>query len=672
MLTETPDSLPRVSGLSIEDTGTREVLERGKVLRLACLTGCIAAIDTALHLGESISAVPVASVQARYKPAALIVGGGSSSNEAKGKGPTDTGDAVIVKASTLHLAAKGRQVDTFSHLVSLGARLDEPGTSIASMRSLIRLVTQGPNATALLRLFLGNGAHLALQLSQEMRDEALFALLQACASSRSSLALSLEECVDFARTLLDAGSSPDLFRGFQSRSTSTLSTAVHTLSPELVCLLLDHGACPDGPPDLQRTPLSYWPLHIPLCAVAHALATSLLDPSAQAAQRQIADMLLHRGANINVCVPCIETNYDWYVSCTSPLLVFLDAVPCWDDDGGGPQALDTLRFLLDRGACPEGPPAYPAPESGLSHITPSVLLRSGRYSLGPARLDPIRNLLDDWGVGRLASPAFASALELLVGHPRGRGGVRDVADALAKYEYCTISPPSPSTSSPPDTEITTQTDDAVLAAWRCIMSSTAALLAPHELGEFLHAYIVRKGTCPRQPRRWRGGPHHRSAEDEIGDLAMTTVSVLLAAGADMNHRYHSLSPSGRIEEIQRGDGGRGTYDEATALHGICLWLAGRASEEYSEIEGWRPSCRGLRHTRRRTRFIRYLVEECGADRGAKYLGWTPAEMLVRLRRPELDAEEMTKDWSSDADVVREARQALVALLEDGSKTTSCS
>jgi hypothetical protein len=654
----------------MQNTGTQEVLERGRALRWACLTGCVAAINTALRLGESISAVPVASVSAGYKPAALVVGGGSGSNEANGAGPTATGDAVIVKASTLHLAAKGRQVDAFSHLVSLGARLDEPGTSIASIRSLVRLVTQGPDATALLRVFLGNGAHLARQLGQEIRDEALLALLQACTPSRSPLAPSLEEYVGFARALLDAGASPDFLQGTHFRSTSTLSTAVDTLSPDLIRLLLDYGACPDGPPVLKRPPLSRWPLHNPLCAVTHALAMSLLDPPAQATLRKIAGMLLDSGANINICVPYIVVERDWEVSFISPLLVFLDAVPCWDDEGGGPQALDTLRFLLGRGASPESPPPYPTPESGLSHITRSALVRSGRYWLGQPRLDPIRDLLEAWGVGRLASPAFASALELLVGHPSRRGGVREVADALARHEYCTVPHASLSSSSPPDTDTTTQDDDAVLAAWGRIISSTASLLNSDDLGEFLHAYIVRKGTCPRQPR-WRSGPHHRSAEDEIGDLAMTTVTVLLVAGADINHRHHWLAPSGRSEEIRWGDGGSGYGDDATALHAICLWLAGRASEEYGEIGGWRPSCCGLRHTPRRARFIRTLVERFGADRGARYYGWTPAEMLVQMRRPELDAEEINKQWSSDADVVREARQALVALLEDGSNVPSC-
>ncbi|KAL2126568.1 hypothetical protein VTI74DRAFT_663 [Chaetomium olivicolor] len=640
-------------------------------MKWACRTGCIAAIDTALRLGASISAVPVASVATKSKPVAVVGGGSSGSNRANKKRSTATGDAVIIKALTLQLAAKGRQVETFSRLVSLGARLDEPGTSIASIRSLIRLVTQGPDASALLRSFFTSGAglstsHLAHQLGQEMRNEALIGLLQGCTPPRLSQEPSLDEYVDFARALLDAGASPDLFRGSALRSTSTLSTAVRTLSPDLVRLLLDRGACPDGPTDLQPPPVPRLPLHIPLCAVAHALATSLLDPPAQAALRQIADMLLDSGADINVCVPYLQPNR-WDVSFTSPLLVFLDAVDCWDDHGGGPQDLDTLQFLLDRGSSPDGPPRHPAYKTQRPHITHPALLRGGRYHLGPARLDPIRDLLDNWGVNKLASPAFASAIELLVGHPSRRGGLRAVAEALTKYDYSMS--PSPSSSSSPDAIITTKNDDAILVAWSRVMSSTARLLAPHELGEFLYAYVVRKGTCPKdRPLCQTWG--HRSGEHHIGDLARVTVAVLLDAGADVNYRHRPVA-SRRREERQQGDGNGGQEDGPTALHAICIWLAGRAPEENCSNR-WKPPCWGFRHTPRRTWFNRFLVETCGADPGARYQGRTPAEILVQLRRPELDAEETTDVWGRDAGVVREGRQALVALLENAPNATSCS
>ncbi|KXX72967.1 hypothetical protein MMYC01_210593 [Madurella mycetomatis] len=599
----------------------------------ACRTGCIAAIDAALRRGTSISVVPIASVVSKRKPIAVV--GGRTSNGGRGEDRDASraggglGNAVIVKALTLQLAARARQVEAFSHLVSIGARLDEPGTSVASIRSLVRLVTRGPDAPALLRLFCR--ANLARQLDQEMRNEALLWLLQGCTSPRSSPALTVDERVEFARALLDAGASPNFVRGSAYRYISTLSAAVFTLSPDLVRLLLDHGACPDGPPDLQPQP--------------------------------ITDMLLDRGADINVCVPYLRPITHAYIiiSFTNPLVVFLDAVDCWDGGGGGPQALDALWFLLDRGSSPDRPPIHPAQENRRAKLTRRELWHTGHHMLGPARLDPITDLLDKWGLGKLATPAFTSALEMLVGHPSHRGGVRAVAEVFAKYDY--TRPPS-SSSSPsysPDTTDTEQKQDTILDAWRRIVSSTARLLAADELGEFFHAYIVCKVTCPsRSPpsgpledQRFHGPEVHK-----IGDLATTTVAALLATGADANHRHHKTS----LRNDGQGDG-------PTALHSICLWLVGRDPKEKNLLFGWKPRCSGFRHTPDRVQFIQFLVEACGADAGARYQGRTPAEILVQLRQPELDAEETTSVWGRDIEVVREARQALVGWLENAAKTS---
>jgi hypothetical protein len=581
---------------------------------------------------------------AESKKRVAVVGG--DSNDSNG-----ATDSIVAKALTLQIAAKSRHVEAFLHLLSLGARLDELGTSIASIRSLLWLVTQGPDAPALLRLFL-NTAHLASQLSEEMRKDALIGLLQGYIPPSSSLAPSLDEYIDFARTLLDAGASPELFRPssvLRLHSTSTLSTAARTLSPELFRLLLDHGACPNGPPDVQPPPLPRWPLHVPLCAVAHAMATSLLSPSVQTVLRQMVDMLLDSGADINPCVPYVGSNRR-AVSFTAPLVVFLDTVDCWDDDGGGLQALDNLHFLLDRGSCPEGPPRHPAYEDDRPEFTYPVLFRVGYFILGRQRHDPIRDLLDRWGV---ASPAFASALELLVGHPSRRGGVRAVAEALAKYDT-TLPSSSPSSSPPPDAPITTQNHDAILDGWRRLVSAIARLLSSQELNEFLYVYVVRKGTCPR---KYVG--YHSSGEDEIGDLARATVVELIAAGADINHRR----PATWRDEKQG--------DCPTALHAICIWLAGRAAEEEDILNGWKRSCYGFRHTPFRAQFMQFLAEACGADREAKYHGRTPAEIIVQLRRPELDNEETRFSWGRrDADAVREARESMVDILENAQGTTS--
>jgi hypothetical protein len=59
-----------------------------------------------------------------------------------------------------------------------------------------------------------------------------------------------------------------------------------------------------------------------------------------------------------------------------------------------------------------------------------------------------------------------------------------------------------------------------------------------------------------------------------------------------------------------------------------------------------------------------LVEECGADPRARFQGRTPAEILVQLRRPELDAEEtMDGRWGREMEVVASVRRELVTFLE---------
>ncbi len=668
----------------VPSSGQSAIRDQG--MNWAIRAGSDAAIKAAARRGVSVSAVPVASVT-MLRPVPVLGGDGRSGNsgavvherpvldddlsgsespsspdtpdsldveptppysENLGDGNTKNstaGNPIVIKALTLHLAAKARQIETFSRLISLGTRLDEPGTSVGSVRALIRLVTRGPDAAALLPLCFPDGAngkstHFPRQLSQELRNEALMALLQGYKPPCSSQTPSLEDYLGYIRALLDAGASPDLVRRAALRSTSTLSIAASTLEPDLVRLLIYRGACPDGPPGLDPPLAPRLPLHVPLCAVTHAMAKSLLDPPVQAALRHIVDVLVAGRADINIHVP-YRDSFSPDVSFTSPLVLFLDTVDCWDDDGGGPEALDALRFLLSRGADPNNPPRHPFHDPGGPLPYMPYLYIGQRACAGAVRTDPIADLLKIWGVGKLASPAFATALELLVGHPRTRGGVRKVADTLARHDH---------------TIPTAQNDDRILAAWRRIISATARLLTPDDLGEFLHAYVVRKGTCPRHgaPDLW----NHQSQADEIGDLARPTITELLAAGADVNHREIDSWRTTPLEDERR----------PTALHAICLWLAGKSYEEKTCNE-WRPRCRGFRHTLRRAEFVRFLVEECGADGRMRYEGRTAAEILVQLRLPKVGKEEIghgdwvVEDWVVEEGVARAGREVFVALLE---------
>ncbi|KAK3900543.1 hypothetical protein C8A05DRAFT_45626 [Staphylotrichum tortipilum] len=563
---------------------------RDRGMKEACRGGFASAVRLAMRLGASVSAVPIALVAPGATPVTLV-GGAAEANP-------NPGEPVVIKALTLQLAAKARQIDTFAH------------------RVLIRLVTQGRDAPDLLRLFFPSGPNapvLARQLSQEMRDEALLALLEGYNSPFSSQ--DVDEYIGFAGALLDTGASPNRLHGSRVYPTSALSAAVKTLSPDLVRFFLDCGACPDGPPSPPARPI----------ASPHA--------PAQATLRHIADMLLERGADINTGVPYVQHDPD--ISFTNPLLVFLDTIDCWDDDEDSRHALDALKFLLDRGASPDGPPRHPAFDATKPHAAYPDFFRSGRYTVGRPRVDPLREVLEKWGTGPLALPAFASALALSSSSP---------------------SQPTPN-------------GEAILGAWTRLISMIARHLTPHELGEFLHAYVVRMGTCLMSRRNRSCTNHHQSASHEMGDLAKATVTVLLATGADMNRRLSDRSSWSYHDDPNREWMNGGTDLCLTPLHAICIWLAGRAHEETPYIS-WFPSCRGLRHSPRRTAFIRFLIETCGADRGATYLGRTPAEMLVQLRRPELDKEETVGFWwRTDPAVVEEGRRALLAVLENASGTT---
>ncbi|EJT71023.1 hypothetical protein GGTG_12044 [Gaeumannomyces tritici R3-111a-1] len=619
----TSELLTRVMG----SPGTRD-----PAMRWACRAGCMPVIEAAVRHGSSASALAVGSVGSVGKKPVARVGG-----PAEDPADTEQQPPMVVKALTLQLAAKGGQVEAFERLIALGARVDEPGTSVASVRTLVKLVTRGPDATALLRLMLtgaGAEAQLASQLDQERRDEALLELMRGYVS-RGPLA---QEYLGFARALLNAGASPNCCRlGLAGTSVSTLSLAVRSRSSDAVQLLVDFGAHVNGcaDPKLARRP--HLPLHVPLCAAVHAMATTAtaLDEAERNSLTQTVQLLLHSGADINICAPfrgsALHTD-----RLTTPLLVFLNAVDSWETSCGGSEALKGLRFLLDSGASPVAPPAETTP--GLrDRLSPS------RWNWCAPDADVARALLDDWGVRALAIPSFASALQLLVGHRSRCGQFRGTAEALASYDYT----PAPAAQEKQ------KDDDGVLAGWRATLGSAIHPLSASERSDFLYFYAVRKGTCPEHWARLRT---HLSQDHSHGDgLARATLAVLLEAGADVNHRAWQQAGEGSgDQQLQQDDG-------PTALHSICLWLAGRHPSE--EDYGRNPMCRGFRHTPGRLEFLRFLVEECGADTGLLHEGRNPVEILEQLTRPDMDGQEAgTLPWQRDGGVVRQARGRFVEFL----------
>ncbi|KAL8294538.1 hypothetical protein RB600_000463 [Gaeumannomyces tritici] len=239
--------------------------------------------------------------------------------------------AIPLKAlRQIQLAAKRGQVEAFGYLIELSARLDQPGTSVASICALIRLATQGPDAPAPLRLLLaGAGAktRLARQLDQDRCDEALLELMRGWTGHRLSRGPSPEEYFAFARALLDAGVNPSRCCLDGAGTTiSPLSFAVLSGFPDLGRLLLDRGAHIGGPPAAELPSKPRLPLHVPLGVAAHAMAgITIVGEEGRDTLAQTVQVLLDRGADINVCVPLRESalHTDRLVS---PLLVFLGAV----------------------------------------------------------------------------------------------------------------------------------------------------------------------------------------------------------------------------------------------------------------------------------------------------------------------------------------------------------
>lgn len=603
---------------------------RDSAMRWACQTGCLPAIEAAVRHGSSVSAVAVAAMPS--KPVALV--------GAIAKKPAPE---PVIKALTLQLAAKRGQVEAFEHLIALGARLDEPGTSAASICALIKLVTRGLYAPALLRLFLagaGGSARLAYQLAQEHRDEALLELMRGHPLRRGP---STHEYLEFTRLLLDAGASPNCCRlDHAGISSSTLSFGVLSRSPEIVRLLLDRGAHANGSPDPKLPRRPRLPLHVPLCAAAHAMATATaLDDADRDDLMQTVQALLDRGADINMCVPfrgsALHTD-----RLTTPLLVFLDAVNSWEPRHGGSETLRNLRFLLDSGASPVAPPAETTPGLRERH-------NQSRWNWCAPDADLVRALLDDWGIHALAWPSFASALQLLAGHPSRRRQLRATAEALAAYDY------TPALPNAQEKGAALQQEDGVVAGWRAVLGSVIHSLSASERSDFLYFYVVRKATCPEHRARLR---NHLSQDHSTGELARAMVTLLLEAGADVNHRIRQ--PGSEQDQKQE------EKDSPTALHSICLWLAGRdlGEEGYEHMYGsFHPKCTGFRHTPQRLEFVRFLVDTCGADVGALHDGRTPAEVLLQLIRPDLDEQEVgSLPWQRDVETVRQARGRFVGLL----------
>ncbi|KAH8899351.1 hypothetical protein GQ53DRAFT_758562 [Thozetella sp. PMI_491] len=323
-----------------------------------------------------------------------------------------------------------------------------------------------------------------------------------------------------------------------------------------------------------------------------ALLSVLTSTNITAQDQDSTNILLNSGANpsyhgaqLNIQTLILRNKRRRELSFTNPFFIYLGRISSWEGENGS-TALQNIEYLLGNGAtlemdgiaCPDDPALF-----------------SGRYRFQPPPT-AIELLVDKWTAVQLSQPHFLSALKLLVRYGALR---RHAGTFLARYDY------DPSGNS---------LDPAAQSAWEELLDAMLADPSQHEdIHTLLYTYITAKGTRPKLDV-------YSSAKPTVTDLTLATVTRLLGAGADINTRPTSGDP--------------------TALHVLC-WRYSKA--EYLHDSGAEPS--NLNFTERlnsnRARFLRFLVEQCGADPMAEWQGRRPAETL-RLGRVKLGDTEKTR------------------------------
>lgn len=134
-----------------------------------------------------------------------------------------------------------------------------------------------------------------------------------------------------------------------------------------------------------------------------------------------------------------------------------------------------------------------------------------------------------------------------------------------------------------------------------MLATVLAQPSHHEgLDDFLFTYITKRGTFPT-------ADVHDHTESAIADLTRTTIASLVAAGANINSRQ---APSG-----------------PTALHAL-IWSYARGEHQLLGRLTLGSTILTTRLTRERAWYLRFLVEQCGADPFSQWQGKTPTETLA--------------------------------------------
>ncbi|KLU86443.1 hypothetical protein MAPG_05456 [Magnaporthiopsis poae ATCC 64411] len=395
----------------------------------------------------------------------------------------------------------------------------------------------------------------------------------------------------------------------QEVSVPPLTVAIYTRMPERVKAAIAEGALVDpgyltrpatSPSHEEARPLYEKPWYVPVCAAARCIGKSAGLAEQDRSVLEIMSLCLEHGGDINLNVPIGRKE----IRFTTPLLMFLDALDgrAWAGAAAGADAsasalITSLKYLLDHGADPLEP-SHPSLFDSLVFEDPL-----GRYNEEPTEEEPwwfpadppADMLLGRWGVEHLANPAFALAIKMLLTHPSVS------ADRAARTLARACAQPGAR---------------ALTAEWQGLVDALIEhFAAAGKLDELLYVFVVRTGTCPMLDNTvscYNGCRH------EVGDGARATVRLLLGAGADVNWMW----PDDQVDWTHNHEQHefKGPYvdeEEAygpTALHVICQWINRRTWSHHPTVLTESPvEIRKYVIGKERLGFVRFLLEECGAD-----------------------------------------------------------
>lgn len=310
-----------------------------------------------------------------------------------------------VPVLTLFLAAKHKQVDTFSFLLDLGATIsvpeDGPTLGLRSQVTGIMKWLSLPANLHLLQVFLDKGLDSQVKA---LHCPAIAWPLTRAIQSGASLAL--------VYTLLDHGADPNMVLSHAGHPiASPLSAAILAGSHEIVRALTTKGASIHGHPRIPGLPGKYH-THLPMFAAVAHLA------SARQGGEDMLKLCLELGGDINqrdyLIIHRPFLKYHWI----TPLLTFLDMIHSWTEIKGDPSMPhERLAVLLDHGAS-----APSRGENPSDHRTPPGV----RWPLDfPSTVEV---LIEARGIDELAQNSFATAVELLI--QRGTMSTYDINRVL--------------------------------------------------------------------------------------------------------------------------------------------------------------------------------------------------------------------------------------------------